>query len=111
MRGITVVLLIGLFLSLPAPALSKGPVLTDAQLEDVAAVPDDPEPSGQAGPPEPAEDSIASVAAARALQRRYRVIYVVPSLGSGGVVETVLEFRGTPAIGPIAPPTGIRNLR
>ena len=105
MRGTTTALLIGCLL-LPAPALSRGRPLTDAQLEDIAAVPDDPESSGQSGQVGPAglgEPSIASVAAQHELERWPLVIFVTPYYGGPGVVPLELLFRGTPILP--SPPT------
>ncbi len=64
MRKVAALLLIGLLLTFPNLGLSKDLPLTDAQLEDVAALPDDPEPTG-GGRVSGEENSIESVAAQR----------------------------------------------
>ena len=102
MREITLVLLAGLFLSLPAPApAAKGMPLTDAQLEDIAALPDDPEPVGDLGISELEELSIGSVAAARALDKQLAESVVMPfqlrdvNLGPASNTETGGPGRGS----------------
>ena len=72
MRGVMALLLIGVLLSLPAPALCKGKPLTDAELEEVAALPGSSELS------EAAQDPIASVAARRSADRRPVQTFAVP---------------------------------
>ena len=116
MHRITAFLLVGLFLSLPVPALAKSVPMTDAQLDDTAAAPDDPEPTGQAGlegadthsiPSVSAQralqaqysegtqpDSIASVSAQHALQRQYSVIFVTPYWAHAGAIEIVTGYHG-----------------
>ena len=88
MRGIIAVLPLTLLLALPAPAMAKGIPLTDAQMEDIAALPDDPEPTGEAGLSEEAASIasvaaqrgtlIASVAAQRAVEKRPVLYFVIP---------------------------------
>ena len=79
MREITFVLLAGLLLYLPAPApAAKGMPLTDAQLEDIAAFPDDPEPVGDLGISELEELTIGSLAAELALDKQIAETVVMP---------------------------------
>ena len=85
MREVTAVLLIGVLLFLPAPALASGIPLTDAQLEEIAAVPEDPEPSTGMAPPSPAESAITSDNTQRLIERLSAQILTVPS--TEGVVR------------------------
>jgi len=103
MRGITVVLLIGLVLSLPIPALAKGSPLTDAQLESIAAQPEIPRPrlfSEAALRVEESRPPLASEVAGRKAQEGVIQTFVILSgcskspEGSRCQVGGLLQFRG-----------------
>jgi len=96
MRKIMVALLIGLFLFPPTPALSKGPPLTDAELEQIAAQPEEPEPL------------IVSVATLHRLERGAIETSLVPSslLVEGLVGPRILLRIDIPIIGPPVATTG-----
>ena len=102
--GFALLILVGAAVWAPRLALAQREVLSDAQLEAVAALPANPDPSGQAGPPEPDQPPVAFTAAQRSVQRRPVQTFVIPysysALRPDGSLDSMLgASTGTLATG------------
>ena len=90
--------LIGLLLSLPTPALSKGAPLTDAQLEEVAALSEDLNWVADMGLSQPEEPANTSDSLQRLIEKWSLQVPAVPT--SPGVLH----------IDPTSPLAGIKQV-